>query len=413
MKLSKLDKKIIKEVREQYRSKTDLQRRSRKLYRRLYRWGWLGIVFKERIPKGYWTFEKCKSDALKYKTKNEWYKKSSSAYNAAKRYGWFSLCTSHMTPYRTKHTLETCKKSAKLYNNRTAWIKGDKNSYSFARNRGWLDLCCSHMVTLHVQGKWTSELLIEDALKYKTKNEWRLNSGGAWKAARRLGIFELCIAHMTNNLRAHTLESCKVEALKYKTSGAWYKGDKKSYQAAQKRGWLNTCTSHMEKPIRYTFEHIQKTALPFKTKRDWKRNCPFEFSVAKKNSWVKESCSHMEQQEKSPRLENREKVSRTLSECKVAASHYKTRGEWKKKDIKTYRYAMKKGWLVECSKHMTYVEKRKKVACLQTGEIFISITEASKKYPRIRDVLKGKQKSTGGFSFTYVKEYINKDVDKD
>ena len=50
----------------------------------------------------------------------------------------------------------------------------------------------------------------------------------------------------------------------------------------------------------------------------------------------------------------------------------------------------------------------KKVICVETGQIFRTITEAAEKmnlnYARISDVCRGKRKTTGGYHFEYVKE---------
>ena len=39
-------------------------------------------------PKGYWTYENCKNEALKYNNKKDFYTLSSSAYGASIRNNW-------------------------------------------------------------------------------------------------------------------------------------------------------------------------------------------------------------------------------------------------------------------------------------------------------------------------------------
>lgn len=51
---------------------------------------------KSRKPKGYWTLEKCKEDALDYTTRKEWQNKSS-GYISARRNNWIDICCNHMT----------------------------------------------------------------------------------------------------------------------------------------------------------------------------------------------------------------------------------------------------------------------------------------------------------------------------
>jgi hypothetical protein len=56
---------------------------------------------KERKPNGYWTFDKCKEEALKYNIK-ELFKNSAGAYNAARRNNWMVEICSHMINNRIK-----------------------------------------------------------------------------------------------------------------------------------------------------------------------------------------------------------------------------------------------------------------------------------------------------------------------
>jgi hypothetical protein len=81
-----------------------------------------------------WTKEKCKEEALKYKTRTEFQK-----------YSW---------------TYRKC-------------IKND-----------WLDEVCSHMPIPTQKQKqknyWTKDVCSEEALKYKTKSEFQKKSGSAY-----------------------------------------------------------------------------------------------------------------------------------------------------------------------------------------------------------------------------------------
>jgi hypothetical protein len=66
-------------------------------------------------PKDYWTLERCKEDAFKYKTKTEWKEKSSAIYAAAHKKGWIEECCVHMIVLRQRWTLEKCKEDALKY----------------------------------------------------------------------------------------------------------------------------------------------------------------------------------------------------------------------------------------------------------------------------------------------------------
>jgi len=51
-------------------------------------------------PRGYWTKEKCRIEALKYKAKSEFQKKSVSAYDKSLQKGWLNEVCSHMNSRR-------------------------------------------------------------------------------------------------------------------------------------------------------------------------------------------------------------------------------------------------------------------------------------------------------------------------
>lgn len=95
---------------------------------------------------GYWILEKCKEDALKYRTRNEWQQAKKSGYWSAKRNGWLDVCCEHMKPVNAPAwTLKTCMEVAKKYKMRSEWKKKSSASYTAALREGWFDKCCKHM----------------------------------------------------------------------------------------------------------------------------------------------------------------------------------------------------------------------------------------------------------------------------
>lgn len=96
---------------------------------------------------------------------------------------------------------------------------------------------------------WNLEKCKQEALKYKTRSEWKLNSGASYNAALRNKWLEECCTHMEEILKPSgywNLENCKQEALKYKTKKEWKIQSGASYQAAYLKKWMKKCCSHME-----------------------------------------------------------------------------------------------------------------------------------------------------------------------
>ena len=100
--------------------------------------------------KDYWTFERCKEDALKYSSISEWKRESGGAYGAAHRNGWVDKCCKHMGRSAARKpkdywTLELCEKDASKYSTRAEWKRESSGAYSAAQANGWIGKCCKHM----------------------------------------------------------------------------------------------------------------------------------------------------------------------------------------------------------------------------------------------------------------------------
>ena len=252
--------------------------------------------FLKTKPNGYYTLEKCKEDALPYKTPMEWKIGNVSAYSAASLNGWIDICCSHMTKAHNSWTLEKCKESSLLHNTKKDWLRADRNAYRAASKNGWLDLCTSHMITIRKQNNfWTLEKCKEDALQYKSKTDWQKNSS-AYNTARKNGWLDLCCSHMTKDYK-WSFENVKKSALKYQTPTDWQKNDKSAYAVAQRFGWLKELTSHMKrfrKPNGYwTLEKCKEDALLYKSRSKWKKNSNSAYSITNHNGWLDLCCSHM------------------------------------------------------------------------------------------------------------------------
>jgi superfamily II DNA or RNA helicase len=106
-------------------------------------------MVEQQKPGGYWSLEICKAEALKYKSKTEWHKANPYSYGYARRNGWLESCCSHMKETKKPNgywTLERCKEEAMKFKSTRQWQKNHAASYGAAYRAGWLDLCRSHMI---------------------------------------------------------------------------------------------------------------------------------------------------------------------------------------------------------------------------------------------------------------------------
>lgn len=152
----------------------------------------------KRKPNGYWTKEKCKEKALKYKSRKIFNKECGSIITISIKNGWLDEICSHM-PYERKNkwTLEECRKVAQNYETRTELSKNNSGCYAAAQSNGWLDDICSHMVrVIKEKNYWTKEKCKEEALKYKNRTEFSKKSASAYVISINKGWIDDICSHM-------------------------------------------------------------------------------------------------------------------------------------------------------------------------------------------------------------------------
>ncbi|QNJ54922.1 hypothetical protein vBValMR10Z_382 [Vibrio phage vB_ValM_R10Z] len=201
---------------------------------------------------------------------------------------------------RIKWTLERLKEDALKYKTRKDWRQMSCSAYSAAQKKGLIDECCSHMTYIQrPNGYWTLERLKEDALKYTTKADWQANSSGYLIACRR-DVLDECCEHMQLRKRPHgfwTLERLKADALKYTTKSEWQKKSGSAYSTAQTKGFIDECCSHMQFVAKssgfWTLERLKEDALKYKTRSEWQKKSSSAYSSAQKKGLIDECCSHM------------------------------------------------------------------------------------------------------------------------
>jgi superfamily II DNA or RNA helicase len=272
----------------------------------------LGMWGDKKIPNGYWTYERCKEEALKYNNRTEFIKGSSGARAAAKNNGWLDDICSHMVEGKKQNgywTYESCKEEALKYNTRSEFKKGFGGAWGSAEKNGWLDDICSHMVEGKKQnGYWTYERCKEEALKYNTRKEFQKGSSGTRAAAKNNGWLDDICSHMVEVKKQKgywTYERCKEEALKYNTRSKFQKGSGSAWAAAEKNGWKDYICSHMVEGRKqnnyWTYDRCKEQALKYNTKKEFQKGSGSAWLTAYKNNWLDDICLHMVSGYKGPK----------------------------------------------------------------------------------------------------------------
>ena len=158
---------------------------------------------------------------------------------------------------------------------------------------------------------WTIEKIKEEALKYKTRNEFRKNNNAAYQAAIKKNLLNDICSHMPVDLKigakppnyVWSQEKIISEALQYSTRGQFQIGSPSAYDAALNSGVLDLVCSHMPIHVsmagnnnpffKWTKEMLVEEALKYSTRSDFSNNSLGAYTAAHKRKIVDEICSHM------------------------------------------------------------------------------------------------------------------------
>ena len=202
-----------------------------------------------------------------------------------------------------------------------------------------------------MKSKWNFDNIFELSSQCKTKSEFYSKHRAAYKAAKKLGIFEQITAHMPKNLRIGVTPTNKKwtdlevrkEFSKFNNLQDLRKNSPAAYAAAKKLGIFKEVSAYMNVRInKYSFEDCEKEAAKHNTKVDFKNAAPSIYKAARKMGILKDICDHMIQLCK--KWDKEEVRQLFLKHSKRTAVF--------KENAKAYGYARDKGWLNEFTQHM-------------------------------------------------------------
>jgi hypothetical protein len=339
-----------------------------------------------------WTFDECKTEALKYTTKKEWRDKHPQSYQAAQKKGWMKECVKHFIVLRRNWTLEECKIEALKYTCAGDWSKYGKGSYLAASKNGWRKECSKHFISSRKpRGYWTLERCKEDALLYKNWTEWKNSGSGGAYAAAVYGWKKECSQHfiVKNKPKGYwTKELCQIEADKYTRRIDWQRGHPASWAGATNLGCIDECTKNypFHQKI-WDYDRCKADAAKYQTVKDWCRKqgkaSPQSYVAARDKNWIERIILELGM------IDNRKHPGWTKELCKIEADKYTNKRDWIKNSPSSYNMARKNKWLEELCKHMTilnfvYTEE----ALIKDAQRFTTYNEWWKNNPSATTVAK-------------------------
>lgn len=239
-----------------YTSRSDFSEYSSGAYTSALKNGWLDNICLHMIQtqknSNFWTKETCAKEAMKYDSRTRFCKCCPGAYSAAASKKFLDEICIHMhhLPPHVYWSKERCKTEAMKYTCRSKFCKGSNGAYASASNNGWLDEVCQHMEQkMKIRNYWTKEACLKEAFKYHSRSEFKKGSGSAYTTAvREKWINDIC-QHMHKPLPKvrWTKEALQKEALKYSTRNEFKIKSKSAYVTALNRKWLDEICIHMGK----------------------------------------------------------------------------------------------------------------------------------------------------------------------
>jgi hypothetical protein len=191
-----------------YSSRTEFQKKSGSAYnaagRLKLRDAICGHMPTIKKPDGFWTIETLQAEAFKYTSRQEFQQKNGAAYKAAGRLNVRDLICGHMVEIKKPKgfwTLENLRAEALKYDNKVDFREKSNPAFLTASRTKVLDQICSHMTAGKLpNGHWLVKAnCANEALKYTNRREFSLANSSAYHGADVNGWLDEICSHMDFN----------------------------------------------------------------------------------------------------------------------------------------------------------------------------------------------------------------------
>ena len=192
------------------------------------------------IASGKWTFEKAYKIARAFHSVNEMCEEYEYLYRISKARGWlkkFDWFRGQEIRIEkvTKWTEEVCREEAQKYMSRKDFRINCREGYEKARKSGWLD-GYTWLIQHKPHSEWDYESCKEEASKYPNRNEFGKHAYGAYTCSRLNGWLD--DFYPVPLRRVLNYETCRQLASKYNSISDLSTSDKSLYGTLVKKGWV-------------------------------------------------------------------------------------------------------------------------------------------------------------------------------
>lgn len=370
-----------------YSKWVDFQEKSPGACAAAYKNGWIkDYTWLEHKHKddGFWNYENCYNEALKYTSRSEFKKANCSAYQSAFKNGWVDDYTWFTRP-NSKWTHQTCLEESKKYSTRGEFALGCSGAYHVARENNWLDeyvwLKDGKQLRLEKWGKWTKTACFEEAKKYKSRGEFAKKNGSAYHNACRFGWIDdyTWLKDERLDLIADKIDC--VYAYEFPDFNTVYVG--RTLIRRKKDRHREHLYVRNDAVVKFAIKHDVKVPLP----KYLEDNLTIKEGVEKECFWIaqyKENGWNVLNKAKGGSIGGlgKGKTKFTYDICYEQAKLCSTRTEFRDCGNNAYRVALKNGWIKDYTwfkdGEIVGADKRRKYdyqTCYEEAKKYKTITE--------------------------------------
>jgi len=302
-------------------------------------------------PRGYWTKERCAEEALKYESRIDFQRESTGAYLKAMRQNWLNEICYHMREIKKKNNYwvkERCAEEALKYKTRKDFKNKCGTAYQKSHEGGWINEICSHMITFGNKIKRCIYVYEFDDNSAYVGLTYNINNRHIRHTTDNSSVVYNKIKENISYIRKQLTDYIDIEEAKEMENFYVneYKNNKWNILNSVKTGSLGGDF------LKWTKEKCQEEALKYKYRTDFQNNSRGSYLRSKRSGWLDEVCSHMKRPPSHKLKWNKEK-------CGEEALKYKKRSDYKKSSGSSYVAASKNKWLDEICSHMkrSYTKK--------------------------------------------------------
>jgi len=204
---------------------------------------------------------------------------------------------------------------------------------------------------------WTADRIKNEAVKFSSRTAFARGNCAAYSAAQRLGIIDFVCKNVPQLVKPRgywTFDKVQDAAAGYASRKAFERGNCAAYNAGRRLGIIDIVCKDMPQLVKpkgyWTIKRCKLAATKYSSRSEFRRKDSTAYEVLRKMGILDLVCKNM------PRL-IKPNGYWTLARCKKTASHYSSRSEFQKKDGVAYNVIRKMGMLDLVCKDMPRLHK--------------------------------------------------------